>query len=107
MAGTGWKHDSPHACTLTDTPFIQFEGQQISGFDGNSGDVAAARAYYRFVAEKHGIDTSSIHSWLGIRTSQFPTHDPMIEFAWKAVGLERRLPQHSRPHNLTVAKTGK
>ncbi len=63
LVGTGSHFYRPYACELSDTLFVNFSGHRITGFDGCPGDVAAARAHYRYVGETLGIDTYFIHSW--------------------------------------------
>ena len=63
LVGTGSHFYQPYACELTETLYVNFEGNRITGFDGNQADIAAARAHYERVGELLGIDTYFMHSW--------------------------------------------
>ncbi len=63
LVGTGSNYYQPYGIGLDDTLFVTFDGNRITGFDGRPVDVAAARAHYRFVAERFDIDPWFVHSW--------------------------------------------
>jgi len=63
LVGTGSRYYHPYACELTDTLFVDFEDNRITGFDGNPKDVAAAKAHYERVGKEFGIDPYFVHSW--------------------------------------------
>jgi hypothetical protein len=63
LTGTGSQYYTPWSCELKETLFVNFEGTQITGFEGSATDVAAAKAHYDFVSKKYGIDTYYVHSW--------------------------------------------
>ncbi len=63
LTGTGSHFYEPYSCALHETLFVSFDGNQITNFDGQPKDVAAARAHYQFVGNHLGIDTHFVHSW--------------------------------------------
>lgn len=63
LTGTGSQYYSPWACELKEPLFVLFKGTRITGFEGSTRDVTAAKAHYEFVAQKYGIDTYCMHSW--------------------------------------------
>ena len=63
LIGTGSHYYQPYAKELSNTLFVEFEGNRITGFEGNSRDVAAAKAHYESVGKKFDIDPFFVHSW--------------------------------------------
>lgn len=63
LTGTGSNYYDPYTCELKDTLTVAFDGNRITGFDGSSADVAAARGHYEHVGKTFGIDPFFVHSW--------------------------------------------
>ncbi|RST86924.1 hypothetical protein EJC49_08390 [Aquibium carbonis] len=63
LVGTGSKYYQPYGAALRDVLFIAFEGNHITGFEGDAADVDTARRHYAFVADRFGIDRDFVHSW--------------------------------------------
>ena len=63
LVGTGSHFYQPYACALSETLYVNFTENRITGFDGNPADVAAAKAHYERVGDMLGIDSYFMHSW--------------------------------------------
>ncbi len=63
LTGCGSNYYDPYTCELNETLFVDFDDNEIVGFEGTPNDVAAARAHYEFVGDMFNIDTFFVHSW--------------------------------------------
>lgn len=63
LVGTGSKYYQPYGAALRDVLFIDFDGNRITGFEGDAADVETARRHYAFVAGRFGIERDFVHSW--------------------------------------------
>lgn len=63
LVGTGSHLYAPYACELTDTLWVNVQGNRITGFEGP--DAAVARAHYSAVADRYGLEADFVHSWHG------------------------------------------
>jgi hypothetical protein len=63
LVGTGSKYYQPYGAALRDVLFIDFDGNRITGFEGDAADVETARHHYAFVAGRFGIERDFVHSW--------------------------------------------
>lgn len=63
LVGTGSRYYQPYGAALRDVLFIDFDGNRITGFEGDPADVETARRHYDFVAGRFGIMRDFVHSW--------------------------------------------
>ncbi|WP_108386319.1 hypothetical protein [Yoonia sediminilitoris] len=63
LAGTGSHYCTPSSCEIKKTLFVDFEGTQITGFDGSIKDVITATEHFERVAKRYGLDPYYVHSW--------------------------------------------
>lgn len=63
LTGTGSHYYTPYSLALRDVLKVAFDGNRITGFDGDRADVAAALAHYQRVAGLLGIMADHVHSW--------------------------------------------
>ena len=99
LTGTGSQYYKPYACEISETLYVEFEGNKISGFKGSKGDIAAAEKHYEFVAKKYGIDPYFMHSWhAGIHPGcnfPFAASESFERWSGGAFGNPRLLHFHS------------
>jgi hypothetical protein len=63
LVGTGSRYYEPYGMELNSVLFAEIAGGRIRNWDGPADEVARARAHYRHVAERFGIDGDVVHSW--------------------------------------------
>lgn len=99
LVGTGSRFYQPYACALEDVLFVEIDGNRITGFSGSTSDVARARAHYRGIGERYGIDPYFVHSWhCGIHPGcafRDPARDSFERWSGSAFGNPRLLHVHT------------
>jgi hypothetical protein len=63
LVGTGSKFYDPYACSLRQPIKVHFDGADLTDIQGDTADVAAARAHYDHVGQMFGLDPYAMHSW--------------------------------------------
>lgn len=63
LTGTGSCFYTPYTCEIEDVLLVNFDGYQITGFDGTDADMTRAQAHYARVGEMCDVDPWFIHSW--------------------------------------------
>ncbi len=63
LAPTGSKIYEPEGTFIEGTVFANVENGKITGFTGDSADVARVQSHYDFVATRFDIDGMVLHSW--------------------------------------------
>ncbi|MDP3523641.1 MAG: hypothetical protein Q8S27_03605, partial [Hoeflea sp.] len=99
LVGTGSRYYEPYGVALSNTLFIAFDGNRITGFEGDADDVETARRHYAFVADRFGIERDFVHSWhAGIHPGcAFPGQagDNLERWSGAAFGNPRLLHVHT------------
>lgn len=63
LTGTGSTYYSPYTLPLDGVLVFKFDGNRLTGFEGQPQDAAAAHAHYTSVGGALGIDPFALHSW--------------------------------------------
>lgn len=63
LVGTGSSYYKPYGCALHAPVTMIIDGNRITEITGDNEAVAAARAHYKCVGERFGIDATFVHSW--------------------------------------------
>ena len=99
LAGTGARYYRPYGVRLQTTLSATIDGNRITGWEGEPADVARAKAQYRHVADRFGIDPDYVHSWHagihpGCAYSQ-PAYENFERWSGGAFGNPRLLHFHT------------
>ncbi len=63
LVGTGSQYYQPYGRRLNGLLEVLFEGNRITGFNGEAEDVRAAEEHYQHVGRLYDIDPYFVHSW--------------------------------------------
>ncbi len=99
LVGTGSRYYDPYGIRLESVLLAHIADGQLRGWQGDAADVRRAEKHYSDVAQKFGIDGSSVHSWhAGIHPGCAFTgcaHDHYERWSGSAFGNPRLLHFHT------------